>query len=223
MTNLLAIETSGETCSVGLNMDGNRFVLSEHVQKKHNERLLPMLTDLCVTAGLSRTALISRLDAVAFGCGPGSFTGVRIAAAAAQGIALSAGACIVRVSSSEAMAHRALQSLPTVPGVVTAIRSRRDLYYLAAYERVDPVVRCAFPDQLFDSAPSGEFDLRFGDWKLIGATPEWWSGPPPAQITVDAHALLDVAEQMHARGEVVDAAAGLPEYFSGDSPWRKSG
>jgi len=220
MTNLLAIETSGEICSVGLSVDGNRSVLSEHVQKKHNERLLPMLTELCAAAGLSRSALISCLDVVAFGCGPGSFTGVRIAAAAAQAIALAAGTGIVRVSSSEAMAQRALQTLPDAPGVITAIRSRRDLYYLAAYERADGHARCAYPDQLCDSTPAHRF---FRDWVLVGATPQWWSGTPAVQVSVDAQVLLDVAERMHDRGEVVDVAAGLPEYFSGDSPWRKSG
>ena len=46
MVNLLAIETSGAVCSVGLCVDGNRFVRSEHVEKKHNERLLPMLEGL---------------------------------------------------------------------------------------------------------------------------------------------------------------------------------
>ena len=143
MVNLLAIETSGAICSVGLCVDGNRFVRSEHVEKKHNERLLPMLEALREEAGLSRPALLEVLDSVAFGRGPGSFTGVRIAAAAAQAVALAAGANIVRVSSSEALSLAASRQLIDADGVISAIRSRRDLYYLAAYERTsDGVQRC---------------------------------------------------------------------------------
>ena len=221
-TNLLAIETSQGICSVGLLMDGTRIVLSEHVRKKHNERLLPMLSELREAAGLTQPALLDTLDAVAFGCGPGSFTGVRIAAAASQAVALAAGASIVRVSSSEAMAERALQSHPAAPGVITAIRSRRDLYYLAAYagSAAGPVRSSA--DRLFDAAPGENFTDRYFAWPLVGETPEWWPGARGLEVEVDAHALLDVAERMMADGLAVDPEQGLPEYFSGDSPWRKS-
>ena len=88
MVNLLAIETSGAACSVALSLDGNRFSESEHVVKRHNEVLLPMLTALRERVSLDAAELAQLIDGVAFGCGPGSFTGVRIAAAAAQAIAL---------------------------------------------------------------------------------------------------------------------------------------
>ena len=221
-TNLLAIEASQGICSVGLLRDGTRIVLSEHVRKKHNERLLPMLSELRETAGLTQPALLDTLDAVAFGCGPGSFTGVRIAAAAAQAVALAAGASIVRVSSSEAMAERALQIQAVAPGVITAIRSRRDLYYLAGYERSAAGAVRSSADRLFDAAPDAAFRDRYAAWPLVGETPEWWRGSPGLDVEVDAHALLDVAERMMADGLAVDPAEGLPEYFSGDSPWRKS-
>ena len=221
-TNLLAIETSQGICSVGLVTDGTRIVLSEHVEKKHNERLLPMLSELRESAGLSQQALLENLAAVAFGRGPGSFTGVRIAAAAAQAIALAADASVVRVSSSEAMALQALEELPSESGVITAIRSRRDLYYLAAYERADGGLARSSPDQLFGSAPEGLLASQCDRWPLVGVTPDWWEGSAAVEMAVDAHALLDVAERMLKEGQAVDPAEGLPEYFSGDSPWRKS-
>ena len=220
MNNLLAIETSGAVCSVGLSVDGNRFVHSEHVEKKHNERLLPMLERLCEEAGLSRPLLLDAIDAVAFGRGPGSFTGVRIAAAATQAIALAANAAVVRVSSSEALAHKAVQHLPDVPGVISAIRSRRDLYYLAAYERAEIGVRLIEENVLCDSPPP--FSDSLG-WLLVGEQPGWWSGAFGETPAADAATLLDVAVKMLANAESVPVEAGLPEYFSGDSPWRKSG
>lgn len=221
MNNLLAIETSGALCSVGLCVDGNRFVRSEHVEKKHNERLLPMLEQLREEAGLSRQLLLNMIDVVAFGCGPGSFTGVRIAAAAAQAIALAAKADVVRVSSSEALALRAIQHLTDAPGVISAIRSRRDLYYVAAYECAEFGVRQVGETVLSDSP------LRFPDtvlcWPLVGERPGWWSGIFVETPLPDAATLLDIATTMIANGESVPVEAGLPEYFSGDSPWRKSG
>ncbi len=220
MTNLLAIETSGAVCSVGLCVDGNRFVRSEHVEKKHNERLLPMLQLLCEDAGLSRQALLDAIDSVAFGRGPGSFTGVRIAAAAAQAVALAAGADVVRVSSSEALAQAAVNA-DALAGVITAIRSRRDLYYLAAYERRGDQVAPLAGDALCESPPT--FDGVPSDWPLVGERPDWWLGSAVDAPAADAGTLLDVALRMLAEDLAVPAEAGLPEYFSGDSPWRKSG
>ena len=221
MTNLLAIETSGAVCSVGLCVDGNRFVRSEHVEKKHNERLLPMLDALLGDADLSQGDLLTLLDVVAFGRGPGSFTGVRIAASAAQAIALAAGAQMVRVASSEALALTAVQQRTDADGVVTAIRSRRDLYYLAAYERTPEGVSLRQADVLAEAPP--EFNDDFSSWPLVGECPPWWPGPVAAIEWPDAGVLLEIAGILAAKGESVDAAIGLPEYFSGDSPWRKSG
>lgn len=220
--NLLAIETSQGICSVGLLLDGTRIVLSEHVEKKHNERLLPMLTELRDSAGLTQQGLMECLDFVAFGRGPGSFTGVRIAASAAQAIALAAGASMLRVSSSEAMAEQVLKTLAVDGGVVTAIRSRRDLYYLAAYQAIDGAPVRSHVDTLYDVEPDDGFVSRYGQWTLTGETPGWWQGSPAVEAAVDAHAILDVAERMLLAGEAVDPALGLPDYFSGDSPWRKS-
>ena len=221
MINLLAIETSGAVCSVGLCLDGNRFVRSEHVEKKHNERLLPMLDALLEAANLRQADLRERLAVVAFGCGPGSFTGVRIAAASAQAIALAADAEIVRVSSSEALALAAIRQLPETEGVITAIRSRRDLYYLASYQRHDDSVIVRHTDTLADAPPG--FGADVDGWPLVGECPQWWQGPVAEIEPPDAEVLLEIAMHRAANGETVDAAGGLPEYFSGDSPWRKSG
>ena len=164
--------------------------------------------------------MLEAIDAVAFGRGPGSFTGVRIAAAAAQAIALAAGAKVVRVSSSEALALAAVRAL-NLNGVISAIRSRRDLYYLAAYQRVDPDVQRRAGDVLADSPP--DFADEFSAWPLVGERPGWWAGQHAEAPAADADALLDLALRMIAAGEAVPAEAGLPEYFSGDTPWRKSG
>lgn len=100
---ILALDTSTEACSAALLDDADlysRYVLQP---RKHAALILPMLEEVLSEA---RVAL-SDLDALAFGCGPGSFTGVRIAAATAQGIAASVNLAVIPISSLAATAQRA--------------------------------------------------------------------------------------------------------------------
>ena len=94
MINTLCIETSGPHCSLALAVDGQIYSRDELLQRSHNQYLLPMLDELFSAAGITPM----QLELVSFGCGPGSFTGVRIAAAAAQAIATASNAKIVPLS-----------------------------------------------------------------------------------------------------------------------------
>ena len=98
---LLAVETATEACSAALYVDGivtERFALTP---KEHTRLILPMIDGLLADAGL----LPQQLDALAFGCGPGSFTGVRIATGVIQGVALGADLSVVPVSTLAAIAQ----------------------------------------------------------------------------------------------------------------------
>jgi tRNA threonylcarbamoyladenosine biosynthesis protein TsaB len=223
MVNLLAIETSGECCSVCLEVDGNRFSRSEHAERKHNEMLLPMLGDVRRQAGLDPAGLNERLDAVAFGRGPGSFTGIRIAASAAQAIAFAAGAGILRVSCSEALALKGLREQPDAEGVITFIRSRRDLFFLASYRNVDGRPVEQHWDVLFENTPGDDWHAAVDGWIAVGeGAPQWWTGTAPVPMGIDAEQVLEIGNGLHERGAAVAPALGLPDYPEGDAPWRKS-
>jgi tRNA threonylcarbamoyladenosine biosynthesis protein TsaB len=101
--NLLALETATESCSAALLAGDRLFVRSEIAPRRHAELLLPMCEELLAEAELAR----SDLDALGVGCGPGAFTGVRLAISAAQGIALALDLRVVAVSSLAALAMQA--------------------------------------------------------------------------------------------------------------------
>ena len=102
---ILALETATEACSAAVLADG---VLVERYQvapREHNRLILPMIEAVLAEAGLTTVDL----DALAFGCGPGSFTGVRIAAGVVQGIGLGLDLPVVPVSTLAALSFDALQ------------------------------------------------------------------------------------------------------------------
>jgi tRNA threonylcarbamoyladenosine biosynthesis protein TsaB len=98
---LLAVETSTEACSAALIIDGVVSERFELAPKEHTQLILPMIASLMADAGLKP----QQLDALAFSCGPGSFTGVRIATGVIQGIALGANLPVVPVSTLAAIAQ----------------------------------------------------------------------------------------------------------------------
>ena len=98
---LLAVETSTEACSAALFIDGKVAECFQLAPKEHTKLILPMIDSLMADAGLKP----QQLDALAFSCGPGSFTGVRIATGVIQGIALGADLPVVPVSTLAAIAQ----------------------------------------------------------------------------------------------------------------------
>lgn len=121
---ILAFDTSSKYCSAALWMDGE--ILSRRVlaEQRHSEFLLPMLQELLVQAGLE----LVQLDGIAFGAGPGSFTGLRIACGVAQGLAFGANLPVIGVSTLEALAQQSGNNK-----VITAIDAHMGEIYHAAY------------------------------------------------------------------------------------------
>lgn len=123
---ILAIETSTEYCSVALWQDGALSERCELVGQKHSEVLLAMLDALLKEADVT----LNQLDGIAFGKGPGSFTGVRIACGVAQGLALGTNLQVVGVCTLEALAQAAGHDK-----VIAALDARMGEIYFAAYEK----------------------------------------------------------------------------------------
>jgi len=124
--NILALDTSTEYCSVALWRDGAVVERCELAGQKHSEILIAMVDALLIDAGIP----IGQIDGIAFGMGPGSFTGVRIACGATQGLALGANVPVAGVCTLEALAQASGK-----PRVIAALDARMGELYLAAYEK----------------------------------------------------------------------------------------
>ena len=114
---ILAIDTATEACSVALWNDGTVNAHFELCPREHTQRILPMVQDILTTSGTSLTDI----NALAYGRGPGSFTGVRIGIGIAQGLALGAELPMIGVSTLMTMAQgawRNISVMKTVSGTV---------------------------------------------------------------------------------------------------------
>ena len=101
---ILALDTATEACSAALLCGDNVYERHEIAPWRHAELILPMVDAVLALAGVG----LNELDAIAFGRGPGAFTGVRIAAGVTQGLALGAGLPVIPISSLAALAQPAL-------------------------------------------------------------------------------------------------------------------
>ena len=128
--NLLAVETATESCSAALLVGERLLTRSEIAPRRHADLLLPMCEELLAQAGLARRDLA----ALGVGCGPGAFTGVRLAISAAQGIALALDIPIVVVSSLAALA---MQAPDNGAAILAVIDARMGEIYAGAFRRTE--------------------------------------------------------------------------------------
>ncbi len=210
---ILALETSTEYCSVALWQDGKMTSRCELVGQRHSELLIEFLDSLLREAGVK----IAQLDGIAFGMGPGSFTGVRIACGVAQGLALGADLPVVGVCTLQALAQAAGHDK-----VIAALDARMGEIYHAAYEKRagEWVVVCAPNLCLAQHAPliqgSGWFGVGSGFVMHGVALNERYAGQlagSDAEAVPQASAIAQFSAPLFAAGQGMDAAQAMPLYL----------
>jgi tRNA threonylcarbamoyladenosine biosynthesis protein TsaB len=210
---LLVLDTSTEFCSAALWLDGQIHARRVLAGQRHSSLLLPMVDELLRESAIS----LRQLDGIAYGAGPGSFTGLRIACAVTQGLAFGADLPVVGVSTLESIAVQT-----GADRVLTVLDARMAEVYWAAYQRESAGWRCvtepalALPESV--AVPDGN------DWVGAGngfvALGEVLRPRLAAQlariddtIMPDAAAMALLAAAAFARGEGMDAALAAPIYL----------
>jgi tRNA threonylcarbamoyladenosine biosynthesis protein TsaB len=229
LTTIFGIETSTQACSVALYLDGSVHADHRIIPRQHNQRVLAMADALMAAAGIQPGAV----DAVAFGRGPGSFTGVRIAAGVAQGMALGLDVPVIGISTLEVLAATALTMDPDAPGAVCALRSRAHEFYLGIFAGPANMPRslaaeCEMVPAALALPPEVTPQWMFcGDAvaSLETALASWlgYAVRTYPELLPNASALVQLAATRVARGEGLDASNAIPVYLKGESPWRKAG
>jgi len=197
-----ALETSTDWCSVALWLDGEIRALERRAPNRHSEYALPMLESLMKSAG--------RLDAIAFGAGPGSFTGLRIACGLAQGLALAHDLPVLGVSTLAAIAEEA-----GADRVVACIDARMREVYYAALEKREGAWREVIPAQCVapDAAPRAPGDGWVGAGSGFAAYGNFGLEKVKPEVHPTASAVARLAAPRLAAGEGVDAALAVPLYL----------
>jgi tRNA threonylcarbamoyladenosine biosynthesis protein TsaB len=204
-----AIETSTEWCSVALSLDGEIVAAERRAGNRHSELALPMLEDLFMKTNTSPEVM----DAIAFGAGPGSFTGLRIACGLAQGLALPRGLPVLGVPTLEALAEEC-----GADRVVACLDARMREVYYAALEKAGGRWREVVPTQCV--APEHAPPPPGGGWVGCGSGFAAFPGflrnkirCVNPEIHPSALAVARLAAPRLAAGEGVDAAAAAPLYI----------
>lgn len=137
---ILAIDTATEGCSAALLLPDRLLERFVELERGHSERILGMVDELLAESGLT----LAELDAIAFGRGPGAFTGVRLAAAVTQGLAYGANRLVVPVSDLRAVAQQALDLVPRAGAALVCNDARMKEVYWGCFTRgKDGIARAA--------------------------------------------------------------------------------
>ncbi|HSC74822.1 MAG TPA: tRNA (adenosine(37)-N6)-threonylcarbamoyltransferase complex dimerization subunit type 1 TsaB [Pseudomonadales bacterium] len=223
--NILAIDTAGAYCSVGLLVGGTSFVRSENTSQRHSRHILGMIDQLLIEAGVQ----LGDLHLLAWNAGPGSFTGLRIGASVIQALAYSFSLPVLPLSSLEVIAYAALREACPVLNESTAIAvamdARMNGVYWARFISEQDVLRRLEPDQLLDKdllderrKQCSDVCLMVGDAWPLAVVP---TGFESIIVDVSAADVMALAMKKSNESWLNNPAECLPYYVHNTINWQK--
>ena len=225
--NILALDTCSECCSAALLCDGRLYEVSELTQRGHSELILGMMDKLFEQADTT----ISSVEAIAFGRGPGSFTGVRVGVSVAQGVAFARDIPVVPISSLAAVAQQGVNLVDTDTFAV-AIDARMGEIYCAHYKRVEKVVilldeeRVCSPINFLPIDAKKTVGMGTGSRTYETELTRQFSGQlanTKSEAYPMASAIVELAQIEIAAGRLLPAEQALPVYLRDNVAKKKAG
>ena len=208
--NILALETSTEACSAALQSDGHVYARFEIAPRQHTHLLPQMMDAVLAEAGLDK----GDINYCALANGPGAFTGIRIAAATAQGIAIGLGIPLVSVSSLATLAQVAFDRYAQPQSTLAALDARMQEVYWGVYQRDAQGLAVLSGNEQLSRCEQvvlpGELDLGCGHGWQVGQ--HCWAADLGPEMMIDdsllpdAEAVLKLARQKIQNQQVTSAA-----------------
>ncbi|MBH0033214.1 tRNA (adenosine(37)-N6)-threonylcarbamoyltransferase complex dimerization subunit type 1 TsaB [Pseudoalteromonas sp. NZS71] len=225
-SNILALDASTEALSIVLHFQGQTFHHFEECPQQHSQKILPLVDELLTKANCK----LKDLDVIGFGQGPGSFTGVRISVAIAQGLAYSTNLPLVGVSTLAIMAQQAFEQNGSV-SVYPSIDARMGEIYFAHYQAQNNLMllvnqECVIKPDLLNNdyiatnEPSVAVGTGFKTYP--DALNDFENVTINTDITLpDARYMLAHVEAAFLAGDVVKASDAQPKYVRDTVTWKK--
>lgn len=222
MAKLLALDTATEACSVAISQDGNIVEHFEVIPREHSQKIIPMIDKLLAAAGLS----MKQLDGIAFGRGPGAFTGLRIAAGITQGLSYAADLPVIPVSNLAALAHYGIRQYQT-ESVLCAIDARMSEVYWAQYITQNSELTL-LGDEIVSAPDLIEIAQPERNWVGVGTGWKYQEilSPTLAAYYINeyphAYDIAAIATSLFKQGKTVSSEQALPVYLRDNVAKKKS-
>lgn len=216
--NILTLDTSSDACSAAVLCDDVCHTEFTVEPRAHTRLILPMIEQVLQQAGMA----LKDMDALAFGRGPGAFTGVRIAAGVVQGLALAADKPVIAVSTLAALAQQAYRE-QQAERVLVAVDARMDEVYWGQYELTGGLMQLQGEEQVL--APlDAPLPSAGSDWLAVGSGWREYAGVLQPRFSAFTDTFLTdylpraqyiayLAAAGWQRGEAVDAERAQPVYL----------
>jgi len=218
---LLALDTATEACSAALYIDGEITAKFQLAPREHTKLILKMIEDLLAEAGLKVTSL----DAIAFGRGPGSFSGVRIATGVTHGLAFAADLPVIPVSTLASIAQSTYND-HHAENVLAGIDARMGEIYWGCYQIADNGLMILNGDEQVSSA---ELIQLPDDKQWIGSGSAWKGYPDQlnqrfgsvlkqayAEYLPHSSSIVQLAAYEYSQGSMLEASQAQPVYLRND-------
>lgn len=221
---ILIIDTSTEACSAALLVDGKVSGQFEVAPRSHTKLILPMIDTILADARIA----VADLTAIAWGRGPGSFTGVRIGSGIMQGLALGSDKQVLPVSTLATMAQQAIEQ-HNAQHIMAAIDARMGEVYWGLYKNVDGLATLVGQEVVI--APESLALQRFAEHEFVAVGTAWQTFPQMLELAnirplekllyPNARYMAALAHDLWCRGKGIDVEEATPVYLRDTVTWQK--